>query len=248
MAVTREKRAEGPSRPGASGRSYHQYCAFARGLDVLGDRWTLMIARDLLLGPKRYKDLLAGLPGIGTNLLASRLREMASLGIVEQVVLPPPAGSTVYQLTETGLALEPVVMAIARWGARFMGKRREDDWLSPNAYFLAMRAVFNPAMARRDECFEMRVGEQIFEVKVEGGRCTTREGVPAEPTAVITLDVETLNALLLDGLPAAEALALRRARVEGDEGALERFVAMFRFHLPATQGPVANDVVRSARD
>src|SRR5712692_11476763 len=85
-------------------RSYDQYCAVARGLDVIGDRWTLLLVRDLLLGPKRYKDLLAGLPGIGTNLLADRLHELEGAGLIERTVLPPPAGSTVYQLTEAGQA------------------------------------------------------------------------------------------------------------------------------------------------
>jgi DNA-binding HxlR family transcriptional regulator/putative sterol carrier protein len=192
-----------------------------------------MIVRDLLLGPKRYKDLLAGLPGIGTNLLADRLREMTTLGIAEQVVLPPPAGSTVYRLTETGMALEPVLMAIARWGARFMGERREDDWLSPSAYFLAMRAVFNPAKAKRDECFEVRVGEKVFEVRVAGGRCTTREGQPPAPDVVIALDVEALNALLVEDLPPALALTRGLVTVKGDLDALERFVGMFRIHFPS---------------
>src|SRR5437660_12010745 len=106
-------------------RSYDQYCAVARGLDVSGDRWTLLIVRDLLLGPKRYKDLLSGLPGIGTNLLADRLKELEGAGLIERAVLPPPAGSTVYQLTERGLALEPVMIALGRWGARCLGAPKQ---------------------------------------------------------------------------------------------------------------------------
>src|SRR5436305_7874524 len=102
-------------------RSYDQYCAVARGLDVIGDRWTLLLVRDLLLGPKRYKDLLEGLPGIGTNLLAARLRELERAEVIERHALPPPAGSTVYQLTPTGEALQPVMMSIGRWGGRFLG-------------------------------------------------------------------------------------------------------------------------------
>src|SRR6266566_8503741 len=89
----------------SAARSYDQYCAVARGLDVIGDRWTLLLVRALLLGPIRYKDLLSGLPGIGTNLLADRLKELESAGLIERTVLPPPAGSTVYQLTEAGQAL-----------------------------------------------------------------------------------------------------------------------------------------------
>src|SRR5437763_15979991 len=105
-------------------RSYSQYCAVARGLDVIGDRWMLLIVRDLLLGPKRYTDLLDGLPGIGTNLLALRLREMEQAGLVERAVLPPPVGSAVYQLTAAGRALAPVMVSLGRWGARFLGEPR----------------------------------------------------------------------------------------------------------------------------
>src|SRR5947209_20582039 len=131
----------------ASPRSYDQYCAIARGLDVIGDRWTLLLVRDLLLGPKRYKDLLSGLPGIGTNLLADRLRELEGAGLIERTILPPHAGSTVYQLTEAGQALEPSAVALRRWGARFMGPPRKTDVLVPRAYFVAMRGVFNPQAA-----------------------------------------------------------------------------------------------------
>src|SRR5215470_18393749 len=109
------------------GRSYNQYCAVARSLDVIGERWTLLIIRDLLVGPKRYKDLLDGLPGIGTNLLAARLRDLEKAGIVRRTLLPPPAASTVYELTEVGRALEPAIFAIGRWGARFLGSPRETD-------------------------------------------------------------------------------------------------------------------------
>src|SRR5919108_1109967 len=108
------------SKATGSGRSYHQYCAVARALDLIGDRWTLLLIRDLLLGPKRYKDLLEGLPGIGTNLLAHRLREMEEYGLVERATLPPPSGVAVYQLTPTGEGLAPALSAIGRWGAQYL--------------------------------------------------------------------------------------------------------------------------------
>src|SRR5579884_1004307 len=166
-------------------RSYHQFCGVARGLDVIGERWTLLIVRDLLVGPKRYKDLLAGLPGIGTNLLAARLRELEAEGIVRRTVLPPPAGSTVYELTETGQALEPVIMAIGRWGARLMTEPRDDEFLSPTAYVLSMRIAYRPeAAAGVRETYELRLGEQVFEVRVEDSRVATREGRPPAPDAV----------------------------------------------------------------
>src|SRR5215211_4757632 len=104
-------------------RSYGQYCAMARALDVLGDRWTLLIVRELLTGPKRFKDLLEGLPGIGTNLLAGRLKDLAGAGVLRRTTLPPPAGSSVYELTERGRELEPVLMGLARWGLDLLGER-----------------------------------------------------------------------------------------------------------------------------
>src|SRR5918912_3406990 len=166
-------------RARAAGRSYRQHCAVARGLDLVGERWTLLIVRDLLTGPKRYTDLLAGLPGIGTNLLATRLRELEEQGLVTRRVLPPPAGSTVYELTDVGQALEPVIMALGRWGNRFLGARREGDFLSANAYLLAMRGTFRPDRAQGVTArYELHVGEQVFEVTVNDGRCTTREGQP----------------------------------------------------------------------
>src|SRR5438128_4063338 len=178
-------------------RSYDQYCAVARGLDVIGDRWTLLLVRDLLLGPKRYKDLLSGLPGIGTNLLADRLKELEAAGLIERTVLPPPAGSTVYQLTETGQALEPVMVSLGRWGARFLGAPKKSDIMVPRAYFVAMRGVFNPeAAAGLNEPYEGRIADLVFEVRVADRPLPTSEGQPSNPDVILPMDVETLNEFL----------------------------------------------------
>jgi DNA-binding HxlR family transcriptional regulator len=207
----------------------------ARGLDVIGDRWTLLIVRDLLLGPKRYKDLLAGLPGIGTNLLATRLREMTAAGIIEWTELPPPAGSSVYRLTDSGQALEPAVTAIGRFGARFLGEPRSDDVLLPRAYFVAIRSAFRPGRTERPETYEFHVDDLVFTVTAKPGGCSTREGAADDPDAVITTDVVTLNALLLEGLPAQAALADGRAEITGDPEALDRFTAMFALRPAASR-------------
>ena len=219
-----------------SRRSYDQYCAVARGLDVIGDRWTLLLVRDLLLGPKRYKDLLSGLPGIGTNLLADRLHELEAAGLIERTVLPPPAGSSVYQLTESGKALEPVMSSLGRWGARFMGRPRKTDVMVPRAYFVAMRGVFNAeAAAGVREAYEVRIGNLVFEVRVDDGRLTTSEGQATNPDVVMTLDVKTLNDLMFHLITPAAALASGRVDVKGDPKALERFVRIvgFRHGLPS---------------
>jgi DNA-binding HxlR family transcriptional regulator len=220
-------------------RSYDQYCAVARGLDVIGDRWTLLLVRDLLLGPKRYKDLLNGLPGIGTNLLADRLKELENAGIVERTVLPPPAGSAVYQLTETGQSLETVMTALGRWGARFLGPPRKTDIMVPRAYFVAMRGVFNPeAAAGVTETYELRVDGLVFEVRVADGRLTTREGAVPNPNVVLTMDVRTLNDLMFHAITPSAAIASGCVQiVKGTVQDLERFVAIVGFHrrLPASQ-------------
>jgi DNA-binding HxlR family transcriptional regulator len=226
---------------GKAGRSYRQYCGVARGLDVVGERWTLLLVRDLLLGPKRYKDLLDGLPGIGTNLLAARLRELEKVGLLRRTVLPPPAGSTVYELTEAGQALEPVVAALGRWGVRFMDRPHDGDFLSPTAFAFAMRATFRPEAATGvHETWELRVGGRVFEVRVEDGRCTTTEGPPRAPATLLETDEETLRAIRRRGLTADEALRAGRVAIRGDPSALERFVQIFggQGELQAAAPPV----------
>lgn len=216
-------------------RSYNQYCAVARGLDVIGDRWTLLLVRELLLGPKRYGDLLAASPGIGTNLLADRLREMEIQGLVERVTLPPPAGSTVYRLTGAGAELETIVRAVGCWGARFMGPRRPDEHLSPGAYFVAIRERFRPERAASlREVYEFQVDGRVFEVRVDEGTCTTSEGSANRPAAVFTMSAEALNQLFLGHLTAAQAIADGSVQVAGDAGALARFQEVFPPPVPAT--------------
>src|SRR5881398_167543 len=111
----------------ADRRSYRQSCGIARALDLVGERWALLVVRELVLGPKRFTDLRHGLPGIGTNILAGRLRELERAGVIRRRTLPPPAASAVYELTEYGRDLEPVMLALGRWGARTLGERRPEQ-------------------------------------------------------------------------------------------------------------------------
>ena len=116
---------------GVSRRTYDQYCAVARALDVVGERWTLLLVRELLTGPKRFKDLLDGLSGIGTTLLTARLKDLEGKGILRRTILPPPAGSKVYELTDLGHSLEPVVMALSRWGLKLLDAPRREEVSRP---------------------------------------------------------------------------------------------------------------------
>src|SRR5690349_25163474 len=128
-------------------RRYDQYCALARALDVVGERWTLLIVRELILGPRRYTDLLGALPGIGTNLLADRLTSLEREGIVERDRLPPPAAAAVYALTEYGRGLEPAVIALTRWGSRRLRQPSRSDHFRPSWLGIAMLAAFRPGVA-----------------------------------------------------------------------------------------------------
>src|SRR5215207_4475051 len=160
-----------------SKRSYNQYCAVARALDVVGERWTLLIVRELSTGPKRFKDLLGGLPGIGTNLLAARLKDLERHELVRRTTLPPPAGSRVYELTDLGRSLEPVVVALGRWGSRFLGTPRPADDLKPGWAMVAVRAALKPGAASgARETYEFRIDEEVFHVRIEDGEAETRQG------------------------------------------------------------------------
>src|SRR5687768_9444722 len=129
------------------GKRFDQYCPIAHALSLVGERWSLLVVRELIRGPKRYTDLAAGLPGIGTNILASRLRDLEANGIVQRRKLPPPAASTVYELTEYGAGLEEVIHAMARWGARTLGLPPSEGNLEPDWGINALPALFYPERA-----------------------------------------------------------------------------------------------------
>src|SRR5205085_12111953 len=128
-------------------RSYDQFCGIARALDLVGERWALLIVRDLILGPKRFTDLRRGLPGIGTNVLAARLKELERGGVVARRALPPPAASVVYELTEYGRALEGPLLALGRWGALSLGAREDGQALRSEWLAVALKAFFRPEAA-----------------------------------------------------------------------------------------------------
>jgi DNA-binding HxlR family transcriptional regulator/putative sterol carrier protein len=210
-----------------SKRSYNQYCGVARAMDVLGERWTLLIVRELLTGPKRFKDLLEGLPGIGTNLLTARLKDLEGYGVVRRATLPPPAASRVYELTELGRSLEPVVMGLARWGLTFLGASREEDDRQPAWAMVALKSVLkSEATGETRESYEFRVDDEVFHVWIADGETEVRQGSAADPDLVVRSDTQTFLAVAAGRIEPTEAVRAGAIGTEGDRDARERCMKM----------------------
>lgn len=208
-------------------RSYRQFCPLARSLDLLGERWTLLVVRDLLLGPKRFTDLAGALSGIAPNLLAARLRALESAGVARRRTLPPPAAATVYELTDRGRELEPAVLALARWGRELLDAPRAGDAFRPGWLLLSLRALARPERALGvRESYELRVEGDVLSVRVDDGAVEAAEGPAADPAVVIHADRDAFLELACGLVAPAEALAGGRVRIDGDEAALLRSLAI----------------------
>ena len=224
-------------------RTYGQFEGLARALDVVGERWTLLLVRDLLLGPRRYTDLLDGLPGIGTNLLARRLRQLEDAGVVRKAKTPPPASSTVYELTQRGRELEPALLILARWGMESMGQPSGTEALRPGWGVLAMRTVFNPeAAAGLHETYEFRVDDDVFHAIIDDGRMEAKQGPAPDPQVVISTDVETLLRVAARQVNPLDAIAHGQAQLSGDPSAALRCVEIFGFPEPHPDEAEAGDL------
>ena len=214
-------------------RTYGDACGIPRALDRVGERWALMIVRELLLGPKRFTDLKAGLPNASPNVLSQRLRRMEADGIVTRHKLPPPAGSRVYELTEWGRELEPVLTALGRWGARAAPPPPEHG-MSFDAHILSLRTLFDPELAGDFSTrLDLRLEEHRFRAEVSDGRLEVEAGEAHEPDAVVTSDAGTVLAVAHRRRDLAEALRSGDLEVEGDRAAVERFLGLFTLPEPA---------------
>lgn len=220
-------------------RTYDDGCAAAHALDLVGERWALLVVRELLLGPKRFTDLRAGIPKASPNVLAQRLRELERAGVVRRRKLPPPAASRVYELTEWGEELEPVVISLGRWGAR-SPSRPCDAKLGVDSLILSFRTMFDPRAADGLKAsYELRLGENRFRAVVVDGRFKIARGGAEQPDATIETDAGTLAALVYDGRQLAEAVRSGDLKIEGDESAVERFLGLF--YLPEPAAPVIGE-------
>jgi DNA-binding HxlR family transcriptional regulator len=204
-------------------RKFDQYCPVAHALSLVGERWSLLIVRELLHGPKRYTDLTHGLPGIGTNILAARLRELEEANIVQKRTLPPPAASTVYELTEYGAELREALYALARWGARTIGPPGPDDELYPEWGVNALPALFYADAARGlTETYTLVVDGDAFTARVVDGALDPSLGAAEDADVVVETDMETFFALATGELAPKDAVKSGRAHAQGDLEALER--------------------------
>jgi len=204
-------------------RSYHQYCGLAKALDVVGDRWTLLIVRELLiLGRTRYTDLQKGLPGIATNMLIDRLRDLEEAGIVAREAAPPPVATTLYSLTPRGMELEPVVKALGRWALPFLGEPARGDAF--RGHWLAMPAqmyLTDNMPHRTPVTIEVRTGDEPMTIEVGHGRVHITPGTAEMPDAVLSGPPQIVVGLLMGRLDLTRARA-RGAHYKGDPDVLRR--------------------------
>ncbi|QKV74381.1 winged helix-turn-helix transcriptional regulator [Amycolatopsis sp. Hca4] len=200
-------------------RSYGDACTIARALDVVGERWALLVVRELLLGPQRFTDVRRALPGASANLVTDRLRELEGRGVVTRRKLPPPAAATVYELTAWGRELEPIVLALGAWGTRV--PRPESAELGVTSVLLFLRGSARP---RDTSCYRVELDSRVWTVRTEPGRLTVEPGEPGAPDATIRTSPWTLNALLDHPAGLDEAVDDGRITIEGDRNAVRRLL------------------------
>jgi DNA-binding HxlR family transcriptional regulator len=205
-------------------RRYHQYCPVARALDVVGERWTLLIVRELLLGPRRFTDLADGLPGIGSSVLTARLANLEQSGLVAKRTLPPPAASVVYELTDLGRGLAPALSALAGWGMNLLGQPQEDDDVRSSWLMLGLVATSKPASPIPDGTYELRVDGETFHVRSRDGHLHSVQGPAPNPQATITLTADTLAAIGSGELRVPSPRADRLIAIDGDAAGARRLL------------------------
>jgi DNA-binding HxlR family transcriptional regulator len=200
-------------------------CGIAHASDLLGQRWALLVVRELLLGPKRFTDLRAGIPDISPNVLGQRLRELEETGIVARRRLAPPAAAQVYELTAWGRELEPAVLALGRWASGSPSFPRDAE-MGPDSLVLALKSTFDPAKAGGLEAsYELRLGEIPFNISVKGGQFDAERGEANDADATIRANPNAIASVVFGGNRLGKALENGEVAVEGSRRAAN---ALFR--------------------
>jgi DNA-binding HxlR family transcriptional regulator len=206
-------------------RTHDDGCGIAHASDLLGQRWALLVVRELLLGPKRFTDLRTGIPDISPNVLGQRLRELEESGIVRHRKLAPPAAAQVYELTEWGRELEPAVLALGRWASQSPAFPRDAE-MGPDSLVLALKSTFDPARAEGlDATYQLRLGEIPFKIAVKGGRFVAERGEAEGADATISADPNTIASVVFGENRLGKAVEAGRVEVDGSRRAVN---ALFR--------------------
>ena len=218
-----------------SEQRYQQYCALARTLDVVGDRWTLLIVRELRPGPRRFTDLVDGLPGISRKLLTERLRDLERDGIIARAQLPPPVARQVYELTDDGRDLATAMAPLIAWGARRIGERRPGESFRPRWPAVAMVGLADREAAKGvSETYQYIVGDSTFHFIVDDGSIELHDGRAEAPSVVISTDEETWADIVSGKTKTLAAAATGALTITGDRQAFKRFRKIFpRDHMLA---------------
>ena len=215
------------------GRRYDDPCGVARALDRVGERWALLIVRELLLGPKRFTDLRAGLISASPNVLSQRLDELVESGVVRRHQLAPPGRAWVYELTPWGRELEAVLLSLARWGSRATPVPRGD--LSPDALLLALRTTLDPSRAHAARLdIELRLPPERYGVSIARGQVEIARGAAVDPEAILDTDAGTLRRLVFGDLTLATARDTGLIDIAGSQRAASRFLSSFRRPAPVS--------------
>jgi DNA-binding HxlR family transcriptional regulator len=211
-------------------RGYKQFCGLARALDLIGGRWALLIVRDLLTGAKRFSELQEGLPGVPTNVLTSRLRELEDTGIVTRRAHERPGGGVVYELTDFGRELEQPILRLGFWGARAMGPKTEGDYISTDSLALALRGSFRPEHADGPpRLYEFWIEGKPLRARVDTGKVTVPSDSTDDPDLVIEAEADVLAPLLAGEMSLDAARKTGGLNLKGTRAEAARMLEMFRF-------------------
>ncbi|MGK8509590.1 winged helix-turn-helix transcriptional regulator [Nocardia asiatica] len=225
-------------------RSYGDPCGVARGLDIIGERWALLVVRDLLLGPKRFNDLHAGLSGISPNVLAQRLRDLTEHGVVQRRDLPPPTRVRLYELTDWGRALEPLLLHLGRWGSQTA--TAPDAVLGIDSIMLSIKAAFDPAAATHHPhgSYELHIDAETYFIEItEDSLHISRDRAPKPPNATLATDLDTLRAIWNHQITLAGALDSGSLHLGGEEHAKQHLTDLLS--APVTHSPPADSASAS---